>query len=148
MEISWIDVHYSTVYKIFRKWSSFNVFKIAHETIINKIYNNGNSELLCNMYLDSTDILNKFAYESVDYTFKYLNKKATRVSIWSEELYDIPLTNNIAAPYMHDSSLTTDVIRSLPFKLKNMKRKPKNLIADGGYINEKTKKINSRLNYI
>jgi len=75
------DVHYSTVYKIFRKWSSFNVFKIAHETIINKIYNNGNSELLCNMYLDSTDILNKFAYESVDYTFKYLNKKATRVSI-------------------------------------------------------------------
>lgn len=79
------DIHYTTVYKIFRKWSNLNVFKIAHEKIINTIYDKGNSKLLSNMYLDSTDILNKLAYQSVDYTYKYKNKKATRVSIISDE---------------------------------------------------------------
>ena len=90
------------------------------------------------MYLDSTDILNKLAYQSVDYTFKYKNKKATRVSIISDEL-DMPLTVHVAVPYMSDSSLTKEVIKTLPFKLKNGKRKPKNIITDGGYISAKNK---------
>ena len=154
------EVHYSTVYKIFRKWSEHNVFKIAHEPfgrfalrahekIINIIYDNGNSELLRDMYLDSADILNKLAYESVDYTFKYKNKKGTRVSIISDDAYNIPLTVHIAAPYMHDSTLTEEVIKCLPFKLKNLKKKPKNLIADGGYINASVKyRLRKKVNLI
>lgn len=51
----------------------------------------------------------------------------------------IPLTIHIAAPYMNDSLLTKQVIKTLPFKLKNGIRKPKYMIADSGYINEKTK---------
>jgi Transposase DDE domain len=143
------EVHYSTVYKVFRKWSGHNVFKITHEKIINTIYDNGNNELIRDMYLDSADILNKLAYESVDYTYKYKNKKATRVSIISDDIYDIPLTVHIAAPFMHDSELTEEVIKCLPFKLKNLKRKPKNLIADGGYINAFVKhKLRTKVNLI
>ena len=68
------DVHFTTVYKVFRKWSQYKVFEIAHRRIINTIYDNGNT--LRNMCMDSADILNKLAYESVDYTYKYKNKKA------------------------------------------------------------------------
>jgi hypothetical protein len=143
------DVHFSTIYKIFRKWSEFNVFKLAHDKLVNTIYKSGKSKSLANMYLDSTDILNKLAYESVDYTFKYKNKKATRVSIISDDKFGIPLTFHIASPSTHDSLLTKEVINHLPFKLKNTKRKPKNLTADGGYINATTKhQIRKKANLI
>lgn len=98
---------------------------------------------------DSTDILNKLAYESVSYTFKYKNKKGTRVSIISDDTYNIPLTIHIAPPFKHDCSLTKEVINNLPFKLKNQKKKPKTLLADSGYINETTKnQLKKKVNLI
>lgn len=118
---------------------SIKVFEIAHKKIINIIYDNGNSQLLREMCMDWVDILKKLAYESVDYTYKYKNKKATRVSIISDQDFDIPLTVHTAAPYRSDSTLTKEVIKTLPFKLKNGKKKPKILATDSGYINEKVK---------
>jgi hypothetical protein len=116
------------------------VFKIAHNILINKIYNDDKSKLPSDMCIDSTDILNKLAYQSVDYTYKYKNKKGSRISTITECKYDIILAVHLASPTRSDSTLTSEVIKSLPFKLRNGKRKPKYLIADAGYINEQMKR--------
>jgi transposase len=145
------EVHYTTVYKVFRKWSQLKVFEIAHNKIIQMIndkHYTDNHNRLDMMLIDSADILNKQGYESVDYTFKYKNKKATRVTIIaSEEL--IPLTSHICAPHIADSQLTKITVDKLPIPTKNCKRRPLNLIADGGYINEKEKiKLQRKVNLI
>ena len=54
------DVHFTTIYKRFRKWSVKKVFEIAHNKIIQMINDKYYSEnRLATMYMDSVDILNK-----------------------------------------------------------------------------------------
>lgn len=68
--------------------------------------------------IDSTDILNKLAYESVDFTYKFKNKKASKVSFIIDEL-DIPLVGHLCSPKINDSLLTEIIMNKLPFVLEN-----------------------------
>ena len=76
------DLHYSTYYKKFVYWSKLNIFKIAHYTLCKIMEKKiGHHNLFKNMFIDSTDVLNKYGFEDVAYGFKFKGKKATRVSI-------------------------------------------------------------------
>ena len=83
------------------------------------------------------------AYESVDFTFKYKNKKATRVNLITDD-NQIPLTSYTCALPIADSQLTKITLEQLPIPIKNRKRKPVDLIADGGYQNQKREKLKGR----
>ena len=41
--------------------------------------NIGVHNLMETLFMDSTDVLNKYGFEDVNYSFKFKNKKATRV---------------------------------------------------------------------
>jgi transposase len=148
------DVHYTTVYKVFRKWSKLQVFQCVHSKIIKLIFgdqlsvrntniNKNDKQIERKLYIDSTDIINKAAYESVGYTFKYKNKKATRITIIADDR-NIPLAADIVNASIPDSKLVQETLKCVPIELKNTKQNPIYLIADKGYINERVKKLIKR----
>ena len=94
-------------------------------------------------------VLNKAGFESVIYTYKYKNKKATRVNVISEDSLNIPLTTTITDALVNDSMSTLSVMKSLPIKTQNGKRKKTYLLADSGYINENIKnKLKKKINLV
>lgn len=134
------DCHYSTIYKKYAHWAKMNIFKLAHKKVISRLDEIYFKNIkIKELYIDSTDVLNKAGYESVDYTFKYKNKKASRISLISEKSLDVPLTAIITAASVNDSTLTQEMVKSLPIKIQNGKRKKTYLLADSGYINEAVK---------
>lgn len=108
------DTHFTTAYKKFREWSEKKVFELAHQEIITRVFDKKHADYVETVHLDSTDILNKLGAESVSYTFKYKNKKATRATIISDDKYDIPLVAHITSCAKSDSQLSPATISKLP----------------------------------
>ncbi|VBB18085.1 hypothetical protein YASMINEVIRUS_548 [Yasminevirus sp. GU-2018] len=76
--------HYTTIRKMFNKWSSKNVFKIAYDKMMNKMSENmkkKNSKREKNLFIDSTFIDNKTGAELVGVNPMNYKKRVTKLSI-------------------------------------------------------------------
>lgn len=137
--ISWTyldkELHYSTYYKKFRYWSKLNIFQEAFD-IINQLNNdNKNNKLFTeNLFMDSTDILNKSAFQDIGKSHKYKYKNATKINVVINNL-GMPLGIKIVSANIHDTSITLDTINNISYKVLL----PKNMIGDKGYISKSNK---------
>lgn len=133
------ELHYSTYYKKFVYWTELDIFKIAHCFICKIMEKNiGHHNFFKNMFIDSTDLLNKYGFEDVGYTFKFKNKKATRINIIVNDK-GFPLSLYVTSANVSDSKAIEKTINNIPIKIIGSRKYPKYLTADKGYINEKMK---------
>lgn len=134
------DLHYTTYYKKFVYWSNLGVFQFAHQKICELLSKNiGVHNLMETLFMDSTDVLNKYGFEDVNYSFKFKNKKATRVNVIVNQI-GIPLSIYVTDASKYDSTLIEKTIDCMSVKIIGSRKYPKYLCADKGYTNHNLKK--------
>ena len=124
--------HYTTVRKMFNKWSSYDVFKLAYIKLLkhNNLYTFSQND---DLFIDTCFISNKTGSELVGLNPMYYKKNVTKLSIICNK-NKIPLSIVPFKSTTNDSKTIIKSIESLHL------HKTVNLIADKGYINSKINK--------
>ena len=121
--------HHTTIRKMFNKWSSKNVFKIAYDKMMNKMLENENkknSKKVKNMFIDSTFIDNKTGSELVGVNPMNYKKRVTKLSIVCDDSKNVINIKEF-------KSTTNDCI-TIEKTLEGVRLKGRvNLIGDKGY---------------
>jgi len=126
---------YTSIYKRIKKWIENNIF-------IN-IYDNAVSEYLkknelCNLYVDSTDVINLNGNkEYTNYSFKHRSKRCIRITIISTD-NKIPIYYDISKASKKDSNILENIIETNDIKFK----KNTYICGDKGY--QTNKKIRNK----
>ncbi|VBB18702.1 hypothetical protein YASMINEVIRUS_1234 [Yasminevirus sp. GU-2018] len=121
--------HHTTIRKMFNKWSSKNVFKIAYDKMMDKMLENvnkKNSKKVKNMFIDSTFIANKTGSELVGVNPMNYKKRVTKLSIVCDDSKNVVNIKEF-------KSTTNDCI-TIEKTLEGVRLKGRvNLIGDKGY---------------
>ena len=121
--------HYTTVRKMFNKWTNHNVFKISYYEML-KDYKLDKPIKGADLFIDACFISNKTGSELVGINSMYYKKNVTKLSIICDS-NKIPLS---ITPFKS----TTNDCKTIIDSLTDLKLKSKvNLIADKGYISTK-----------
>ena len=129
--------HYTTIRKMFNRWSKHNVFSIAYHKML--CDNNLNLPKLkgvdrsIDLFIDATFVDNKTGSELVNVNPLYYKKNVTKLSI----ICDSKKTPLSITPFKSTTNDSITVIDSL--KPLNIRRRV-NLIADKGYVMNRHKK--------
>ena len=129
--------HYTTIRKMFNRWTKHNIFKTAYFQMLND--NNMNplnyeTNYDIDLFIDASFINNKTGVEMVDVNPLYYKKHVTKLCIICDS-NKVPLSINPVKTTSHDSKTIIQAIKDFRIKKKI------NLIADKGYImNKKDKK--------
>lgn len=138
--------HYKTIQDKHYKWSQDNIYERTYKAINKKYHQNQSDTDILNLFIDSTNIYNKYGHENIGYG-QNPKKQESRISAICDEnknIHSLILVKSITKTDIkntlpHDSST---IIPSLDNLLNtNLKYKEINLIGDKGYAtNEQTKK--------
>lgn len=123
--------HYTTIRKMFNKWSKYDIFKIAYYEMLKD--NNLNGIPNNDLFIDACFINNKTGTELVGINPMYYKKRVTKLSVICT-IDKVPLS---VVPFKSTTNDCTTIVDSLKeFKLK----RKTNLIADKGYVSTKINK--------
>lgn len=126
--------HYTTIRKMFNKWSKLNVFNIAYD----KMLNNHNRYLphskSIDLFIDACFISNKTGSELVGINPTYYKKNVTKLSIVCDSK-KVPLSITVFKTTTNDCKTVKQSIKSLNLN------KSINLIADKGYMTKRSDKL-------
>ena len=131
--------HYTTIRKMFNRWSKHNVFSIAYHKMLadndlNLPTSRTNARSI-DLFIDATFVSNKSGSELVGVNPLYYKKKVTKLSI----ICDSKKTPLSITPFRSTTNDSITVIDSL--KPLNIKRQI-NLIGDKGYVmNRRNKQL-------
>lgn len=130
--------HYTTIRKMFNKWSKHDIFKIAYYEMLKDYNLNGipNNDL----FIDSCFINNKTGHELVGINPMYHKKRVTKLSVICT-IHKIPLS---IVPFKSTVNDQLTIINSL--KDIQLTRRT-NLIGDKGYVRSKANKYKLLKNY-
>ena len=121
--------HYTTIRKIFTKWSKLNVFKKAYNKFIDyygfNIYHTKDD-----IFIDATFINNKTGSEMVNVNPLYYKKNMTKLSVICDS-NKIPINVVPVKTNTYDGDTIVESVKEVKIKKKT------NLIADKGYIKGK-----------
>lgn len=126
--------HYTTIRKMFNKWSKFNVFKIAYDKMLNNYNHNLLHSKSIDLFIDACFISNKSGSELVGINPTYYKKNVTKLSIVCDS-NKIPLSVTAFKTTVNDCRTVDQSVRSLNLN------KPINLIADKGYMTKRSDKL-------
>ncbi len=129
------NLHYSTYFKFFKRLIDKNIFKIAF-SIINVIYTKNNPYNDINFFIDATNIRNMNGHDKLGINAKDKNKKGNKISV-IVDANGIQISIKIVEANKHDIRILYPNIN----RIKNVKFKNVNLMADKGYINKNIKKM-------
>jgi hypothetical protein len=108
--------HYTTIRKMFNKWTNFNIFKIAYFEMLNdhNLYNlSKNSDL----FIDACFVSNKTGSEFVGINPMYYKKNVTKLSIICDS-NKIPLSITPFKSTTNDCKTIIDSLTDLNLKKK------------------------------
>ncbi|VBB18243.1 hypothetical protein YASMINEVIRUS_706 [Yasminevirus sp. GU-2018] len=121
--------HHTTIRKMFNKWSSKNVFKIAYDKMMDEMsenVNKKNSKREKNLFIDSTFIDNKTGSELVGVNPMNYKKRVTKLSIVCDDSKNVVNIKEF-------KSTTNDCI-TIEKTLEGVRLKGRiNLMGDKGY---------------
>lgn len=129
------NLHYSTYFKFYKRLVYKNIFKLAYH-IINFLYIKNNYNDNINFFIDATNIRNMNGSDKLGINVKDKCKKGNKISV-IVYINGIPISIKIVEANKHDIKILYPNIN----KIKNVKFKNVNLIADKGYINKNNKKM-------
>lgn len=134
--------HHDTYRKKFQYWcQKLNIFEKSHQVIcslLQKSYFNHSN--LKQLFMDSSDILNKLGVECIGRSRKYKFKNATKINIITNK-DGIILAIKIYPANVSDTIITKDTLDNIHVKLLSSRKYRKYIVTDKGYvnINEKNK---------
>jgi len=136
--------HYSTIFKRYRKWVDYDVFKIAYNKLLNKyIFPEINTKKTLELFIDGTLVNNKHGIDFIGHgeNAKKNNTKITVICDFNKKnVYSVDFFKGNTS----DVNTVEPLVESLIDKINTRKI---NLVGDKGYIlgnekNDKLKKIN------
>lgn len=122
--------HYTTIRKVFTKWSKLNIFKNAYIKFLNH-YKLNIHQTKDDLFIDATFVNNKTGTQMVDINPMYYKKNVTKLSIICDS-NKIPINIIPIKTKSYDGNTIIDSFVDVSLKRKT------NLIADKGYIKCKT----------
>jgi hypothetical protein len=138
--------HYTTIRKMFNKWSVNNVFKIAYNQMLLDYRTDQHYGKEVDLFIDALlhfvkcFIANKTGSELVGINPTYYKKNVTKLSIVCDS-NKVPLTITAFKTTVNDCKTVIDSIKHLDLK------RSINLITDKGYMTKKCDKIVLYKNY-
>jgi transposase len=148
--ISWrmikSDIHWNTIYKIFVKLKSYNIFKLTYIDLLKK-YTKKNKNKLKYVYTDTSIISNKYGIDKVKRNKYCKNKKVSKLSIVTLS-NGIPFNVKLYNGNRNDAFIFMDHVED---NLINIDKKNiKIFMADKGYDSIKIKNYltKNNINYL
>jgi len=126
--------HYTTIRKMFNKWSKLNVFQIAYNKMLTVYKHNLPHSKSIDLFIDACFISNKTGSELVGINPTYYKKNVTKLSIVCDN-NKIPFSVTAFKTTTNDCKTVNQSVRSLNLN------KPINLIADKGYMTKRSDKL-------
>lgn len=126
--------HYTTIRKMFNKWSKLKVFQIAYDKMLIVYKNNLPHSKSIDLFIDACFISNKTGSELVGINPTYYKKNVTKLSIICDN-NKIPLSVTAFKTTTNDCKTVNQSVKSLNLN------KPINLIADKGYVTKRSDKL-------
>lgn len=132
--------HYTTIRKMFNKWSGLNIFNIAYNKMLNDYLSDLPHSKSIDLFIDACFISNKTGSELVGINPTYYKKNVTKLSIICDS-NKVPLSVTAFKTTINDCKTVRQSVKSLDIN------KPINLIADKGYMTKRSDKLELLRNY-
>jgi transposase len=144
---TFIDHHYSTIYKKYIYWTEYGIFNNLYMKLINEYKNkflkHKHKSYILDLFIDSTNIRNKNGKDCLGRNYQDKYKNGNKITIISTK-DKFPLAAKIDKANKHDSKILTDgIIRNMK---NNLELNKITIVGDKGYIinDDKKKQFNRR----
>jgi transposase len=147
--ISWRSIiskiHYSTIYKAFKKLSSYGIFEMSYSSLLKKYFKKTPAKKLRCILTDTTFIQNKNGKTLIGYNPHYSRKKGTKISTVTDS-EGITINMKLYSGNQNDATILLDHLEQKPLIGQDiLSRYTKFFLADKGYdttkIKEKLKEL-------
>ncbi len=149
--ISWRDIrshiNWNSIYKVFIKLNSYNIFKISYVDLLNKYIKKSPNKKLRYISTDTTFIPNKNGQDLKGYNSYYNRKNGTKISLICDSK-GFPLEFECYTGNKHDSKILIEQLKEISLMSHhNTIKNKKYFMADGGYDSIKIKEEIRKLGY-
>ena len=143
----WSHINWNSVYKIYVKLNSFNVFKLSYVTLLNKYYKRSYNNKLKYISTDTSFIPNKKGKDLIGYNKFYNRKNGTKISLITDSK-GIPFNLKCYKGNINDSKILLNHLKNDNIVCINHLISDKNyFLADPGYDTKLIRKQLKEINY-